>query len=107
MTASLRTRRETAHPPRCIRRFKSLQAWNPWVIYNARAEVSAQFRPKFFSNVMRIGSVTDNLWPDEDDQLGTGRLVVLMGKGVAQPRNLIEQGNPVSAIVLLFADQSG
>src|SRR5713101_5557058 len=56
---------------------------------------------------MSIHAVADNLRADEDDQLGTGRLSVLMREGVAQTRNLIEQGNPVSRAVLLFADQSG
>src|SRR5258708_38621221 len=56
---------------------------------------------------MSIHAVADNLRADEDDQLGTGRLSVLMGEGVAQARNLIEQGNAVSGAVLLFTDQSG
>src|SRR5258705_5938258 len=56
---------------------------------------------------MSIHAVADNLRADEDDQLGTGGLSVLMGEGVAQARNLIEQGNAVSGAVLLFADQSG
>src|ERR1700694_5818277 len=56
---------------------------------------------------MSIHAVADNLGADKDDQLGTGLLFVLIGKGVAQTRNLIEQGNPVSGIVLLFTDQSG
>src|SRR5436190_10016327 len=56
---------------------------------------------------MCIQAVADNLGADKDDQLGAGGLFVLMRKGVAETRNLIEQGNPVSRLVLLFADQSG
>src|SRR5260370_14351894 len=56
---------------------------------------------------MSIGAVADNLGADKDDQLGARFLVVLMGEGVAQTWDLIEQGNPISTAVLLFADQSG
>src|SRR5882672_727983 len=77
------------------------------VICQARADAATEFRPKFFGNVMSVHAVADNLGADKDDQLGAGLLFVLMGKGVAQTRNLIEQGNPVSVEVLLFADQSG
>ena len=56
---------------------------------------------------MSIHAVADNLGADEDDQLGTGHLFVLMREGVAEARNLIEQGDPVALFVLLFADQSG
>src|ERR1700738_3683116 len=85
----------------------SVLTWNQWIICNARADFSAQFRPQFFSNEMSVRAIADNLGTDEDDQFGARFLVVLMGKAVAQTRNLIEQGNPVSGIVLLFADQSG
>jgi hypothetical protein len=56
---------------------------------------------------MSIHAVANNLGANEDDQLSTGCLSVLMREGVTQTWNLIEQGNPVALIVLLFADQPG
>ena len=56
---------------------------------------------------MSVRAIADNLGTDEDYKFGTRLRVVLMGKCVAQTRNLIEQGNSVAGIVLLFADQSG
>src|SRR5467141_1079460 len=56
---------------------------------------------------MGIHAVADDLGADKDDQFGTRRLIVLMREGVAQTLNLVEQGNSVALVVMLFADQSG
>src|SRR5947209_12936146 len=53
---------------------------------DARSDVPAQLRAKFFGDVMSIGAIADDLGTDKDDQLGTGTLFVLMGKAVAQAR---------------------
>src|ERR1700738_1032133 len=55
---------------------------------------------------MSVRAVADNLGTDEDDELGPRLLVVLIRKAVADTRNLIEQGNTASGIVLLCAHQS-
>src|ERR1700758_4471232 len=75
-----------------------------WIICNARADVSTQFRPEFFGNEMSIRAVADNLRTDKDDQFGPRLGFVLIGKPISDTRNLIEQGNSASVAVLLFAD---
>jgi hypothetical protein len=72
----------------------SALTWKLCIICNARAEVSAQFRPEFFSNEMSVRAIADNLRTDEDDPVRYASSVVLMGKAIAQRRNLIEHGNP-------------
>src|ERR1700693_5170090 len=97
--------RDPVRPPRCL--CDLISARTPWIVCQACSDVAAQFRPKCFGDEMRIVAVADNLGTDEDDQFGAGVLLVLMRKGVTEALNLVEQGNPVPRIVLLFADQSG
>src|SRR6516165_6758355 len=56
---------------------------------------------------MSIQAVADDLRTNEDDQLGAGSLLVLMGEDIAQPLYFVEQGNSVAVSDLLLADQAG
>src|SRR5882762_3174116 len=75
-------------------------------IGRGRGNVSAQFRSQFFSDDMRVRTISDDLRANEDDQLGTLGGVALMAERIAEPRDLIEPGNSAAVAALLFADQS-
>src|ERR1700690_885807 len=79
----------------------STNALDTRTIRNTRIDAAAELRAKFFGDEMGVQAVADNLGADKDDQLGAGHGLVLMGEGVAQTRNLIKHGDPVSIKVLL------
>ena len=81
------------------RRPGSVLSWSPCIIRNARADISTQFRPEFFGNEMSIRAVADNLRTDKDDQFGPRLGFILIGKAIADTRNLIEQGNSASGAI--------
>src|ERR1700730_9195168 len=84
----------------------SMDTGGSYFICRTRGDTSAQFRSKLFGDDMGVRAVADDLRPDEDNQLGACRGVVLVPEGVAETGNRIEQRNPAARAVLLFADQS-
>src|SRR6202051_5087157 len=59
------------------------------LICRCRGDASAQFRSKLLGDDMRVGAIPDDLRPDEDDQFGARRGIVLMPECVAETGNLI------------------
>src|SRR5215468_8164936 len=76
--------------------------WRRRDIRRKRSDGAAQLAAQFLRNKAGVDAVANDLRPDEDDELGSIVRFVLVGEGVAQILNLIEQRNAGAGAGLLL-----
>ena len=65
-------------------------------VIGARSDAAAQLRTQFFGDLLGIRTITNDLRTDEDDQLRSSSLLVLVGEGIAQARDWVHsKGMPL------------
>jgi hypothetical protein len=72
-----------------------------------RPDFAPHLGPQLFGDKMCIAAAADDLWSNENNELGTGYRLALVRKGFAQCGNLIEQWYGAAVEVLFFLDHPG